>query len=85
MLRRSGTGIIVRMSPWKDIALTYIAREVSNLIALPALHTLSRAGLGAVLGLVAVFLAVLAGKGVVALFGTVTGTVTILLAVDTSD
>ncbi|PSN71979.1 hypothetical protein BS50DRAFT_240589 [Corynespora cassiicola Philippines] len=60
-------------------------REMSHLVALMALHVLSRARLGAVLGIMSLLLAVLAGKGIDTLLGTVTRTVTIFVAVDARD
>ena len=64
---------------------THILGEVAGLIALAALYTLSGARLGALLGVVALLLAVLARVGVDALLGAVAGTVTNLLAVDARD
>jgi hypothetical protein len=64
---------------------TYILGEVASLVAFAALDTLSGARLRALLGVVALLLAVLAGVGVDALLGTVAGTVTDLLAVDARD
>jgi hypothetical protein len=64
---------------------THILGKMASLVALAALHTLSRARLGALLGVVALLLAVLAGVRVDALLRTVASTVTDLLAVDAGD
>jgi putative effector of murein hydrolase LrgA (UPF0299 family) len=64
---------------------TYILGEVASLVALAALDTLSRARLGALLGRVALLLAVPAGVGVDSLFRTVAGAMTSLVTVDALD
>jgi hypothetical protein len=64
---------------------THVFGEVASLVALAALDALGRTRLRALLGVVALLLAVLAGVGVDALLGTITGTVTDFLAVDTGD
>jgi hypothetical protein len=58
---------------------------MASFVALAALDTLSRARLGALFGVVALLLAVLAGVRVDALLRTVASTVTDLLAVDAGD
>jgi hypothetical protein len=58
---------------------------VASLVALAALDTLSRARLRALLGRVTFLLAVPAGVGIDALFRTVAGTMTGLVAVDALD
>jgi uncharacterized membrane protein YfcA len=63
----------------------YILGEVTSLIALAALDTLGRARLGALLGRVALLLAVPAGVGVDSLFRTVAGAMTGLVTVDALD
>lgn len=69
----------------RSSANTYILRKMAGLIALAALDALSRARLGALLRIVAFLLAVLAGERVLALFGTIAGAVTVLLAVHALD
>ena len=64
---------------------THVLREMSSLVALAALNTLSRAGLRTLLGAVPLQLAVTAGVRILALLGAITSTMTILLAVDTLD
>lgn len=54
-----------------------------SFVALPALNTLSGARLGTLLGVVTFLLAVLAGVGVDALLGTISGAVTLLRTIDT--
>jgi hypothetical protein len=56
---------------------------VADLVALLALHALSGTRLGALLRRVALLFAVAASEGVDTLLGTVTGTMTFLVAVDT--
>jgi hypothetical protein len=58
---------------------------VADLVALLALHALSGTRLSALLRRVALLFAVAASEGVNTLLGTVTGTVTFLVAVDTLD
>jgi hypothetical protein len=72
---------------WRDseVVGTHILGEMAGLVAFAALDTLSRARLGALLGVVALLLAVLAGVRVDALLRTVASTVTNLLAVDAGD
>ena len=60
---------------------THVSREVTHLIALAALHTLRRARLGALHGVVAFLFAVLASEGIDTLLRTVTSPVTLLRAV----
>jgi hypothetical protein len=67
---------------WLD---THILGEVAGLVALAALDAFSRARLGALLGVVAFLLAVLAGVRIDALLRAVAGAVADLLAVDASD
>jgi hypothetical protein len=64
---------------------THILGEVAGLVALAALDAFSRARLGALLGVVAFLLAVLAGVRIDALLRAVAGAVADLLAVDASD
>ena len=64
---------------------THILGEVAGLVALAALDAFSRARLRALLGVVALLLAILAGVRVDALLGAVAGAVANLLAVDASD
>lgn len=64
---------------------THILGEVSGLVALAALYTLSGTRFGTVLGVVALLLAVLTSEGVEPLLGTVTSSVTDLLTVDALD
>jgi hypothetical protein len=61
---------------------TYILGKVAGLVALTALDALGRARLGALLGHVALHLAVLAGVRVDAGLGAVAGAVALFLAVD---
>ena len=56
---------------------------MTHLIALAALHTLRRAWLGAILGVVALLFAVLASVGIDTLLRTVASPVTLLRAVHT--
>jgi hypothetical protein len=65
--------------------MTYILGEVTGLVALAALNTFSRARFWALLGVVALLFAVLAGEGIDALLGAVTRAMSDLLAVDTLD
>jgi hypothetical protein len=58
---------------------------VTSLVALAALDTLGGAGLRALLRLMTLLLAVLAGVGVEASLGAVAGAVAFLLAVDARD
>jgi hypothetical protein len=58
---------------------------VAGLVALAALDTLGGAGLGALLGVVAFLLAVLAGERVLALLGAIARAVAVFLAVDALD
>jgi len=68
-----------------DSVDTYVLGEVAGLVALAALNALSRAGLRAFLGVVALLLAVFAGEWVLALLWAVAGAVTVFLAVDALD
>ena len=62
---------------------THILGKMTRLIALAALDTLSRTGLGTVLGVVALLFTVLTGVGIDALLVTVASTMAGSLAVDT--
>jgi hypothetical protein len=64
---------------------TYVFGEVAHLAALPALDSLSRARLRALLGVVALLLAIAAGERVDTWLRTVAGTMAILFTVNTLD
>jgi hypothetical protein len=76
---------ISKFSQLGSMVTTYVLGEVASLVALAALDTLSRARLRALLGVVALLLAVLACVRVESLFRAVACTMTVLLAVHTLD
>lgn len=73
------------MHGFKRLEATYVLGEVAGLIALAALDALSRTRLGALLGVVALLPAILAGIRVDTSLGAVTSAVTLFLAVDALD